>query len=43
MSNLKVATCGFSVTANIEENARYILDFIKEASKENADVILLPG
>ena len=37
--NLKVATCQFPVSGNIEGNADYIKRFIKEAALNKADVV----
>lgn len=36
---LKVATCQFPVSADIDENARYIKDFVREAAANQADVV----
>ena len=37
--NLKVATCQFPVSGNIESNADYIKRFIKEAALNKADIV----
>jgi predicted amidohydrolase len=36
---LKVATCQFSVSGDVDENARYVKGFIKEASANKADIV----
>ncbi len=36
---LKVATCQFPVTGDIESNASYIKKFIKEAAENHADIV----
>ncbi len=36
---LKVATCQFSVTADIQSNADYIKNYIKEAAHTGADIV----
>ncbi len=38
---LKVATCQFPVSGDVDENARYIKDFIKQAAANKADVVHL--
>jgi hypothetical protein len=38
---LKVATCQFPVSGNIESNADYIKRFIKEAALNKADIVHL--
>ncbi len=37
--DLKVATCQFPVSGDVDENARYIKDFIKKAAANQADVV----
>ncbi len=37
--HLKVATCQFPVSGNIDENARYIIDFVKQAAANKADIV----
>ena len=36
---LKVATCQFPVSGDVDENARYVKDFIKKASANKADIV----
>lgn len=36
---IKVATCQFPVSENIERNSEYICGFLKEAKKLNADIV----
>jgi deaminated glutathione amidase len=36
---LKVATCQFPVSGDVNENARYVKDFIRKASANNADIV----
>lgn len=36
---LKVATCQFPVTGDLNSNAQYIKKFIKEAAQSNADIV----
>lgn len=36
---LKVATCQFPVSGEIDENAKYIKDFIKQAAENEADIV----
>ncbi len=36
---LKVATCQFPVSGDVDENASYIKDFIKQAAANKADVV----
>ncbi len=36
---LKVATCQFPVSGDIDENAKYIKDFLKKAATNKADVV----
>ncbi len=36
---LKVATCQFSVSGDVDENARYVKGFIKKASANKADIV----
>jgi len=37
--HLKAATCQFPVSGNVDENARYIKDFIAKAAANNADIV----
>jgi deaminated glutathione amidase len=36
---LRVATCQFPVSANVEENARYIADFMRKAASQGAHLL----
>jgi predicted amidohydrolase len=36
---LKVATCQFPVSGNVDENAKYIKDFIQQAAAKRADIV----
>jgi len=36
---LKVATCQFPVSGDVDENARYVKGFIKKASVNKADIV----
>ncbi len=36
---LKVATCQFPVSGNVDENARYIKGFIRKAAENKADIV----
>ena len=36
---LKVATCQFPVSGDVDENARYIKDFIKKAAASDSDIV----
>ena len=36
---LKVATCQFPVTGDLNSNAQYIKKFIMEAAQNNADIV----
>ena len=36
---LEVATCQFHVSGNIDENAKYVEDFIKQAADNEADIV----
>ncbi|HAM08824.1 MAG: hypothetical protein A2X05_15275 [Bacteroidetes bacterium GWE2_41_25] len=36
---LKVATCQFPVTGDVQSNAKFIKEFVKEAAAKNADIV----
>ena len=38
-SRLRVASCQFPVSENIEQNARYILRYMRKASDSGADIL----